>query len=312
MNNTERNLAAMVKDICAREGIACTAFSYDWIFLLEKNGLRRCIFGYKFALNSDTAGRICEDKSAAAELLAQGGVPAVPHELFFSPNNLHFIGEEGNGQRLNALLAQHGELVCKTNEGTGGSHVYRVKTAAELEKAAAAVFSASRTMAVCPFVAIEQEYRVILLDGEVQLMFAKRIPALTGDGKQTLRALLAAYLRDGGTLPEKLPESAAPDAILPEGARFPLHWKHNLGQGAGSEEVTDAARIQALTALAKRAAETVGIRFASVDIIQSTRGLQVLEINSGVMMEHYSRESTAQYETAKEIYRRAILRMFEM
>lgn len=310
MNNTDRNLVKMIQEICGEEGIDCRTFSYDWILLLEKDGQKRRILGYKFELNADTPSRICEDKAAASELLLDAGIPAVPHLFFLSPANLSYIGQQGNWDKLIALLKQHGRLVCKDNYGTGGNQVFLVSSQGELEKAASKIFAQSRAMAVSPYVDIQKEYRVILLDGQVKLMFAKNIPCLVGDGSSTIRQLLLAYMQQHGVL--LCPEwgEQVLNSVAAKGEMLKLHWKHNLGQGATATLVEDASLAAKLQQLALAAADAVGIRFASVDIVNTPAGLMVLEINSGIMTEHFSRQNAHYYQMAKAVYRDAVRLMF--
>ena len=63
--------------------------------------------------------------------------------------------------------------------------------------------------------------------------------------------------------------------------------------------------------LVKKTAKALGIRFASIDMIKTKEGWKVLEVNAGVMMEHFASSGENQYITAKAIYRDAILKMFE-
>ena len=61
--------------------------------------------------------------------------------------------------------------------------------------------------------------------------------------------------------------------------------------------------------LARKAVDLFGIRFASVDIIETKEGCMILEINGGVMMENIAGTNGDLYEKAKGIYRDAILKM---
>ena len=99
---------------------------------------------------------------------------SVPHHLFLRSSRRGYTGAEGNWRRMLALAEELGwDLVCKANSGTGGSHVYRVQTAAELESASTAVFAAHHSLSLAPYVVADAEYRVILLDGEPLLVYEK-------------------------------------------------------------------------------------------------------------------------------------------
>jgi glutathione synthase/RimK-type ligase-like ATP-grasp enzyme len=60
-------------------------------------------------------------------------------------------------------------------------------------------------------------------------------------------------------------------------------WQHNLSQGAVAFEITDEKKIAEIKSLATRAADCIGITFATIDIAESPTGkIAVMEINSGV------------------------------
>jgi len=79
-------------------------------------------------------------------------------------------------------------------------------------------------------------------------------------------------------------------------------WRHNLDLGARPVLLPTGEARDACVALAIRAAQAIGIRFASVDIVRTADEWKVLEINSGVMMEtlgrHHPELALAAYATA--------------
>jgi glutathione synthase/RimK-type ligase-like ATP-grasp enzyme len=307
MKNSQRTMVNMIEEICAEQGILCERFSYDWIFRLTKNGKTAHIFGYQFENNSATAQLICTDKCASSEILRSKGIPAVEHYFFISPDDLHYIGLEGNWSRMLDLLTKYGRLVCKPNEGTGGIDVFQVSSAVELELAVNSVFAHSRSLALSPFYPIDQEYRVILLNEQVKLVFSKTIQSLIGDGRSSFKQLL---LEQNPSLIETIPTGEFSEEMLKKipksGEKIPLNWKHNLGQGAQPEIITDHALVTQLGSLALSAAQAVNARFASVDIIRTGGELKVLEINSGIMMESFARMNAENHQAAKSIYLEAL------
>jgi len=311
MKNSQRVMVNIIEEICVEENILCERFSYDWIFRLSKNGKIAHIFGYQFENNSATAQLICTDKCASSEILRSKGIPAVEHYFFISPDDLHYIGLEGNWPRMLELLKKYGKLVCKPNEGTGGIDVFQVSSAVELELAVNSVFAHSRSLALSPFLPIDQEYRVILLNGQVKLVFSKTIQSLIGDGRSSFRQLL---LQQNPSLLETVPTGEFNEDLLNKipksGEKIPLNWKHNLGQGAQPEIVADPSLVSQLSDLALHAAEAVNVRFASVDIIRTGGEFKVLEINSGIMMESFARLNTYNYQLAKSIYKEALEAIF--
>jgi glutathione synthase/RimK-type ligase-like ATP-grasp enzyme len=74
----------------------------------------------------------------------------------------------------------------------------------------------------------------------------------------------------------------------------------NLGKGAAAVgyEVADS-EIE----LAQKAKEALGLRLSAVDIILLADGSwRVLEVNDGIMMENYARQSPENKEVAKQVY----------
>jgi len=312
MNNDERMLVRIVKEVCADEAIDLACFSYDWILRLRKNDRTAFLFGYNFGLNNSSSARICDDKSAASEILLHAGIPAVEHFFFMTPLNLHYVGENGNWPRIMRLLAAHGALVCKANEGTGGNSVFLVKTQTQLEKAVHKIFSQHQNLAVSPYYAILKEYRVIVLKGAVKLAYAKNVPYVVGDGKTNVRGLLLAHMNDVQALLNVELDDAELENVPEAGEIRNVNWKSNLGQGASPERMESAAPLPALSDLAARATAALSIDFASVDIVNTPEGMKVLEVNCGIMMENFIRHAPEHYWIAKSIYREAVLEMMRM
>lgn len=290
MQNNQRILVKIVQDYGRLRGIPVALHCQDWLITIGDGATRRLVMGYDLGLNSSVAHRVANDKTATSELLEHTGVPSVPHALFLSPRLSRYVPEQGSWTAMLALLDRHGPrgIVVKPNEGTGGTDVFRVRTRAELELAAHTVFSSSRSLAVSPYLDISEEVRVILLDQRPLVVYRKVRPVIEGDGHHTMLELIArdfpgdesdkivaTLVKDGGD----------PDQIVGSGVRRALSWRHNLGSGARPELLAPGELREACVAMAMRAAEAIGMRFCSVDVVQAGGALQVLEVNSGVMME---------------------------
>lgn len=87
--------------------------------------------------------------------------------------------------------------------------------------------------------------------------------------------------------------------------------KFNLCKGAYAEEVKDKNTLKKVSGLAVQAANAIGIRFTNVDIAATAKqGFAVLEMNSGVMFEHYAKQGEKEKENAREVYRKALAKLF--
>jgi len=124
--------------------------------------------------------------------------------------------------------------------------------------------------AASPFYELAAEYRVVLLDGEPLIAYEKTEP------------------------------------VEQYGMRF-----FNLGMGAVAREVTDAPLLGRLTTMARITTERLGLRVASVDIVRTQAGeLLVLEVNDGIMMENYARQSPRYKQRAAAAYDAIVAAMF--
>lgn len=82
----------------------------------------------------------------------------------------------------------------------------------------------------------------------------------------------------------------------------------NLGLGATPSKC-DASKHE--TSLALRAANICNLRLCAVDIVTLASGEQkIMEINSGIMMEYYARQSQQHHETADRVYDTIVSKLF--
>lgn len=310
MKNSARNFIKILKEICEEEGIDLTSYSCDWIFRLTRNNQNHFIVGYQFGLNTASVHSICCDKSAASEIMSSLGIPNIEHYFFMSPIEQKYINEAGNWSALTKMLEEYGEVVCKPNEGSSGDMVFRVRNQYELEGAVYKIFQSSRSMAVSPYYEIQSEYRAIVLDGAIKLIYSKQRPCIVGDGKRSVKDLVLEHLSmEGRHTDLKLPKKDL-TRVLEVGEQLALNWKHNLEQGSKAVMVQEQNITGHVESIVKKVVAGMNVRFASIDIVKCTDGYRVLEINSGVMMEYFSQQDEASYQIAKEIYREAILKMF--
>jgi glutathione synthase/RimK-type ligase-like ATP-grasp enzyme len=313
--NQDRALVTHLREICARRGISLTAFSGDWLFCLQKEGRLTYIFGYDFGINNAAAKMICKDKTATSDLLGFHQIPCIEHRIFHGPQLAAYVPMGGSWREMLAFLESCPMgVVCKPNEGTGGNSVFRATTAAQLEAAVYQIFARNRSLCLSPFEDFEHEYRVALLDGEIQFIYRKVRPSLRGDGKHSVRELFLVSLHRTPDLSDQiakmksLPEMEVDwDRVPPAGEAVTMNWRHNLGLGASPELLTPEDPMwEATSSLALRAAKALDVRLASVDLASTRSGLKVLEINSGIMMESLVRIHPEGEAMATRFYDRII------
>lgn len=303
MSKEPRQLVKIVKEICTENGIDLKSFSYDWILQLSSNNRKMFILGYKFPNNNASIEQICNDKSALSDILTIHKIPHVEHYYFMSPNNEQYSSADGDWNRMKALLLKYKKIVCKTNTGSGGRNVFKVDSQKKLEIAVHDIFSKSKSMCIAPFRTIKSEYRIIIVNSNIGVIFEKCRPSVIGNGVDTIKSLIK---KDDILTTMDIDSDIDLDYIPAFHEKVDISWKHNLGQGAKPVIVTDSLIKERLSELALSCVLALDIEFASVDIIESEQGLEILEVNSGVMMEKFAQSSPNNYIVAKKIYEKAI------
>jgi glutathione synthase/RimK-type ligase-like ATP-grasp enzyme len=296
MSNGERVFVTAVKKYCASHGISVELRADGWLIAMKRGSQRRFTFGYDLGLNSAVAHRIANDKGATSDVLAMCGIPCIPHTAFLSPKMYKYIVPSGAWSAMLDLLKQNPQgLVVKPNEGTGGISVFKVRTEPELEVAANEIFASEKSLAISPYVEIEDEIRVILIDYRPIVVFSKNRLSVTGDGKRSVLELAIATIpaaQLSGVLSGLAGDisKAALDEVPPAGRRHALNWRHNLGTGAQAVVLKQGdGRAAACIEIAVAAARSIDMRFGSIDVVSVDGVWKVLEINSGVMMEALNR-----------------------
>ena len=100
-----------------------------------------------------------------------------------------------------------------------------------------------------------------------------------------------------------------------ENEQIIISWKHNLSSGAEAIKVDSSdENYDKIIELAVKAGKSIGIRFASVDVVleNETDELMIMEINGSVCMNKFSETVENGYEIAKEIYSKALDKMFNI
>ena len=307
MNNVFKQI---IQEICNEEKINYKFLSRDWIIMLEKEGKTRFVSGYKFDLNSQGTGIVADDKYALYEVLKEKNIPIIEHKIVYNKTNKldYAMGCNSYEYVKEYFFQNNNSIVIKPNYGTCGKSVFHITKMNEIDNTLDKIFDKNYSISMCPFYTIEHEYRTIILDGEPQVIYAKYLPRVTGDGKKTIRELLIEF--NPNYFVNKLEDSKY-DRILDKDEIFQYNWKFNLSQGSIAKIVTDTELSERIISIAKKVYEEINLKFGSVDIIQTTdNNLFVLEVNSGVMMDNYIKLMPDGYTMAKSIYKKAIERVF--
>ena len=287
--------------ICDEEKISLEIYCDGYCFKLSKDNNFVFIYDNIFELNSASTYKILKDKSAVSEILTNNNIPSVEH-FFYMQQNSKDNSEIIN--RLNEKLKFYKNLVLKYNEGMSGNDVYLINNAQDLQVKAEYILKKFNSLTASPFYNIEHEYRVVVLNGQVKLVFDKIRPYVIGDGKSTIKQLTDCKYKIKIKTDKNININCIPDV----GQKIILSWRHNLNFGAIPEIVTDKNLLNKLDDIAKKASQMLKIKFASVDIIETKdKTLKILEINGSVTMGKFASFSKSNYCKAKNIYKEALL-----
>ncbi len=296
----------IIEEICHEENIKYNLISKDWIIALTKNNVTKCISGYRFPLNEHAIGSVIDDKFALYELCKLLNLPIINHNVLFNPNSK--LGSNTLELMNNYFEEYNKDVVIKPNNGSEGIGVFHIKDRKELIEKSNELFKSNFSISICPFYNIDSEYRIIVLDNEVKLIFEKIKPVVTGNGKSTLRELLnnlnPYYFQN------KLTEKEY-DIILNKEEIYEYDWRFNLSNGATAKMVIDVDLKKLLSDLALDIVKKINARFVSVDIIKSNNKLYLIEVNSGVCINKVCNFIDKDFKVTKEIYRSAINKMFD-
>ena len=199
-------------------------------------------------------------------------------------------------------------IVLKINNGTCGRDIYHVKDPDDLIIKYNKLMMKNLAISICPFYDIINEYRAILINGQIKLLYKKIKPRVVGDSKKTIKELLQEfnpeYFKDYNEDNKNI--------ILKQGEVFEYDWKFNLSRGSlSSLDILESDKIEIINIIDK-INEFLDLKFVSVDIIKTVENkFYVMEINSGVMMENFINQHENGEKIAKEIYKEAILEMFK-
>lgn len=337
----ERSIVKIFREIAEDHDLSIQTHSQDWVisFTDRVSNITKRVIGYKLGINEADAMAICDDKAATSAILTEKNIPHIEHKLFNKPGI-----NCGSWEKIKEYAESFNyDLVCKPKDKSSGVGVTRVKNLNELQATCGRLFEKAHDLCISPYHEIQNEYRVVMLLHEPQLLFRKNRPCLVGDGVSTVQTLLSKFIENTEAMQlEKMGEldlhSLPLKKIPTKGEIISLKWKHNLANGAqaelldlGSEQKTiyiptgspptqvidftnsDDDHLTKIQKLAIKATEALGILFCSADIVEmKDHSLKVMEVNSGVMMENFiAQYGDDGYAKAKAIYEKAILHMLK-
>lgn len=269
------------------------------------SGRVRFFHRLQWDLNTLGAAAIAVDKDATMRVLKRSG-HTVP-----TGRSFYYVGRMRESRDIGGAYAYAKRLglpvLLKPNDSSSDQHVTVAYTRAQFYAAAREVFAASKKLLVQRIVR-GSDCSIVVLDGEILMASEKTRPYVIGDGRSSIRELIAASQRRSRA-------AGHPTELRADDARVVRHLAHthrklstvprdrervellpcgNLGVGGDVREVTDVLHPK-LRALAIRVVRDVGLRIASVDFVLSRpsdeppRRCTVLEVNSAPGLDTHER-----------------------
>jgi glutathione synthase/RimK-type ligase-like ATP-grasp enzyme len=289
----------MIKKIGEELDINVTLLSDNWMIVLEKDNETHFIQGYKFDLNNHGIGNILDDKGMFKELLSYKGLPTVEGISFYQVYDEKIVLD---------YLNKYQKIIVKGNNGTCGKNVYLVDNKEDLFNKCDYLLSKQDSISIEPYYDIKNEYRVIILNNEVKVVYGKERPTIIGDGIHSIKELAIMF---NDYFKSKTIKNS--DYIPKNGEKVELDFRFNLSNGARLFANIDNDLKNKIIDIALLVSKEINITFASIDIIYTNDNqLLVLEANSGVMMDNFINQYPNGEEIAYNIYKEAIKLMFKL
>lgn len=293
----------IIQEICNKKEIKITTLCNDFIIKLEKNNKIKFLYGYKFPLNDHALGEVLDDKQAFYEVLKSLNINTVITTPIFTNYNQDDL--------LNYFNKYNQEVIIKSTNGTCGKEVFKITNQAELIKQVDKLLNIHSPICISPYYHIKNEYRVIVLNNQIKLIYGKKRPIIKGNGINTIYQLLLEFNNNYYSKNNNLKQIKYDLNYIPKVDEIiEIDFKFNLSRGANIFNASNTIKNK-LEKIALNVVCSLNIKFASIDIIETNDNkLLVLEANSGIMMDNYIDLSKDGYLTATNIYQDAIELLF--
>ena len=313
--NDNKPFFKILDELCEEKGIKQEKISFGWIRKLTKNNESHSLVRYEFDLNSAVSYEIAKDKYATYAMLKNNSVPIIEHNVVFNPVSRSEYFDENFRLILELNLKKYGKLVIKANDSCKGKDVYVFENVLDGIAIIEKLFKEGNTLVdICPYIDIKYEYRAVYLDGEIIYLYKKQKPSVIGDGVKSLEELIKEK-EETVEMTIEIISDLNLKYVPKENEQIIISWKHNLSSGAEAIKVDSSdENYDKIIELAVKAGKSIGIRFASVDVVleNETDELMIMEINGSVCMNKFSETVENGYEIAKEIYSKALDKMINI
>ena len=292
---------ALARDAAERLGWGFRVLDreYGHLFEVDNGRTSRVLIGALSPLNDSVASRLAADKYFTAQLLERAGIRVPATERCLAPGYFErqkYEAQAGPEPGF-AFARRHGyPLVVKPNRGSSGRHVALAGDDDELRAALEPAWE-RHGVAVVQEPVPTPDLRLDFLDGEYLLGYERAPIRVTGDGRSTIRELVARldrrFASDAawqGKRAESWPDAAGrtPRSVLAEGETLDLGGTLlNLNTWASGRlvpELPDRWLAHGLRAGAVLGLRHFGIDFRGAGLDDPPEQAAIVEINSSPLL----------------------------
>lgn len=287
------------------------------------NGTRAYFRDSALDINPLAAAKIAKDKHYAKLFMKRLGYPVIEGDVFCSEAWARAIGSGKTAGKAAAYAESIGyPVIAKPNSGSQGENVMIAASSGELLESLSLIHRKD-PLALVERYASGREYRIVVLDGEILLVYERTPLAVTGDGSSAISVLieekerdLTAHRRtiridanDPRILRTLAHQGFSPESVPSEGAAVALLSNANLSAGGDMTQVPTASIDPDLARKIAGLGRDMNLRFSGVDImvergsIESAEAWSVIEINHSPGFEHFASAGPDELAVVEAIYR---------
>lgn len=306
------------QEIAKENDLKLRCFYKNLVHCFSKGKKKYYIYGFYHNNNLSSVTEICKDKQALSEILTKSNIACVEHKIFYCHDKHPMLPYENNLEKAIEFAKKYNYfVVCKTPFGAGGDNISFVENKKQFQQVLIRFLSKHLGICISPFFPSRYEYRVYILNKNVELIYKKILPHVIGDGEKTISELFLdakhsildpkAFLRNLNC------NFLFNDKILKKEEIYFLKQQHNLSRGAKVDLNIESNQKKQLEKLAKKTANLIDLTFGSIDILENEKKeKKILEINPGITFEYFLKQSNEKArELVKKVYEKAILNHFK-
>lgn len=258
---------------------------------LELDGRRTRVVGNVSEIDGPVTLAVLHDKPLTHRLLAAEGLPVPRHATFTLKDTTAAV---------RFMRSMTGDCVVKPAGGTGGGRgvTTGIRTHWQLARAAAAAAVYADELMIEEQIAGDN-YRLLYLDGKLLDAFVRRLPSVVGDGRSTIKHLVARHneqrLSRGAGLSQVLltvdldmrrtlaKQGLSMHSVPSAGTMVTLKTVVNENCGADNSTVTHLLH-RSIVQNGERVAAALRARFIGVDVVMPDPTVPLRE-SGGVILE---------------------------